>query len=487
MPLPLQKEKPSEEASWVFSREPQTSTSVEGPKEGQVAINSQVAQNALESFGEYMRARMEKTNFTYALLSGPNFDDCYWYRYMQDDTHQYDSGEDGETINVKRQIAKTVGIPDAKSVSNSEKTAQRYMNYMARVNSSELKNGEHVLILKHFPGGDVKIETTEYSRNVVYQETLEQLIGGHMTPFLEVLDSPKPPLALMTSHAHYPNIDKDIALIHPEIVENSILPPTVSQFIIDETNTEYSIPATFSPYIIRGLLREELGYTGVVVSDWANMESLDRFLRTFGNVLGPDIQKLNLKTSQKVVLAVDAGVNYLLGMVYRGYARGLPKEEMESLKNYADKNPQWLAKLDEIIEFNIGWCKQNFTALSNVSTPNISEISFEDKINLYLGFSTNDKQLAKFTRKVNSNNFTDLRNRQGLLTLVMRSMYLEELTGLSFPKRDDYPNAAQWLGVLYDNEKFQTEYNKVDWTCAQSSEAWKIALENIRSKEIANK
>lgn len=86
---------------------------------------------------------------------------------------------------------------------------------------------------KHFPGiGDVHLDPHQDLPGVAH--SAERIKGFEIIPFIRAMEAGLP--AIMTSHVHYPSLDP----VHP---------------------------ATFSVKIINGLLRETLGFNGLILTD----------------------------------------------------------------------------------------------------------------------------------------------------------------------------------------------------------------------------
>jgi beta-N-acetylhexosaminidase len=94
--------------------------------------------------------------------------------------------------------------------------------------------------LKHFPGhGAVKGDS--HKQSVYIDGALTELEN-----FSTLLQSPQPPVAVMVGH------------------------------IVVRNNKKYGteeLPATLSPAIIKSLLRQDLGYKGIITTDALNMEA----------------------------------------------------------------------------------------------------------------------------------------------------------------------------------------------------------------------
>jgi beta-N-acetylhexosaminidase len=109
-----------------------------------------------------------------------------------------------------------------------------------------LQDGGVLACAKHFPGhGDTSVDS--HQALPVIDATLDVLRGRELPPFAAAVAAGVP--AVMTAHILIPKVDE----VHP---------------------------ATLSERILRGLLREELGFTGVVFSDDVGMGAVsERFRR----------------------------------------------------------------------------------------------------------------------------------------------------------------------------------------------------------------
>lgn len=156
-----------------------------------------------------------------------------------------------------------------------------------------LLSREVVPCAKHFPGhGDTR-EDSHFSLPVV-EKTGEELWRMELAPFRQAVKAGVP--AIMTSHVVYPALEPK------------------------------RLPATMSRAVITGLLREKLGYQGLVVSDSMEMAAIRKYYGTSEGVLaafraGVDIVLIPHSTER-------AGEAIL--MAESAMARGdLPVESME--------------------------------------------------------------------------------------------------------------------------------------------------------------
>ena len=150
--------------------------------------------------------------------------------------------------------------------------------------------------LKHFPGyGDTSVDT-HTGISIIYK-TYDELKNMELIPFQKLIQSGTD--MIMTAHIQYPNIEKE------------------TYVSLKDGNT-YTLPATLSKTLLTDILRNDMGYQGVVVTDALDMKSIsDNF-----NLIDASIK------------AINAGVDILL-MPFRYDSQ---KEELKSfIQTLADK------------------------------------------------------------------------------------------------------------------------------------------------------
>ena len=130
--------------------------------------------------------------------------------------------------------------------------------------------------LKHFPGhGDTSVDSHLALPTIPY--TLERLEQVELVPFRSCIQAGAD--SVMIAHIYFPALMQDEAL-----------------------------PATVSPAIIQGLLREQLGFNGVIISDCMEMNAITR---TIGVERG-------------TVMALQAGIDLvLISHIYERQLAGL--------------------------------------------------------------------------------------------------------------------------------------------------------------------
>ena len=126
---------------------------------------------------------------------------------------------------------------------------------------------EHVLACaKHFPGhGDTHVDS--HRSLPVLSVTRERLDRGELVPFRAAIATGVK--SVMIGHLSIPSIEPTLAPVRD--FGHSDNPYGTRA---DEVPAGGTLPATVSPRIISGLLRHDLGYTGLVVSDAFDMGGL---------------------------------------------------------------------------------------------------------------------------------------------------------------------------------------------------------------------
>ena len=128
--------------------------------------------------------------------------------------------------------------------------------------------------LKHFPGhGDTVTDT--HSGLATIDKSLEELRKFELIPFQAGIDAGTD--MIMTAHIEYPKIDN-------------------TTYTSVATGEKIHLPATLSRKIITGVLREDMGYDGVVVTDALEMDAISK----------------HFKSEDAVRMAINADVDLIL-------------------------------------------------------------------------------------------------------------------------------------------------------------------------------
>lgn len=127
-----------------------------------------------------------------------------------------------------------------------------------------------VATAKHFPGHGDTATDSHYGLPIV-DKSLEELNKTELVPFKTAIEEGVD--MIMTAHIGMPQIED-------EVIQGTTLP----------------LPATLSDDIMTGLLREDLGYDGVVITDALNMDAISK----------------NMTESEAVIKTINAGVDIAL-------------------------------------------------------------------------------------------------------------------------------------------------------------------------------
>lgn len=118
---------------------------------------------------------------------------------------------------------------------------------------------------KHFPGHGGVSEDSHLA-TPIKQDSLEELLKHDLVPFSKLQELLQDQWAVMLAHVSYPKLDPS------------------------------GDPATFSIPIVQGILREKIGYNGVILTDDISMAGADKV----GDI------------GERVIRSIDAGVDMIL-------------------------------------------------------------------------------------------------------------------------------------------------------------------------------
>ncbi|WP_417705584.1 glycoside hydrolase family 3 N-terminal domain-containing protein [Rheinheimera aquimaris] len=112
-----------------------------------------------------------------------------------------------------------------------------------------------IAALKHFPGhGDTEVDSHLGLPRV--EHSIEQIRNVDLLPFARIIKQHNPGM-IMTAHIQYPALDN-------------------STFVSKDGESMLK-PATLSRKILHGVLREDMGYNGVIVTDALDMAGISKF------------------------------------------------------------------------------------------------------------------------------------------------------------------------------------------------------------------
>ena len=141
-------------------------------------------------------------------------------------------------------------------------TPERVTEYGSQMVRGLLDGGVYCS-LKHFPGhGDTAVDS--HLGLPCIDRSFDELMQRELKPFIAGIEAGAP--AVMTTHILFPQIE-------PE-----------------------HIPATMSRRIMTGLLREKLGFGGIIISDCMEMDAIKKFYGTVNGVL--DLAELDVSVQR---------------------------------------------------------------------------------------------------------------------------------------------------------------------------------------------
>ena len=168
-----------------------------------------------------------------------------------------------------------------------------------------------IAALKHFPGhGDTEVDSHLGLPRV--EHTAEQIRNVDLLPFAHIIGQDQPGM-IMTAHIQYPALDNST--------------------FVSKDGEQMVKPATLSHTILNKVLREELAYQGVIVTDALDMAGISKFfthteavVQTFA--AGADIALMPVKLQQPSELpALAALLDELAAAVSR---QQIPQAELNA-------------------------------------------------------------------------------------------------------------------------------------------------------------
>ncbi len=151
---------------------------------------------------------------------------------------------------------------------------------------------------KHFPGhGDTEVDSHVGLPEVPYE--MDRLREVELYPFQQAMNAGVD--AIMSAHITFPKVDE-------------------TKVISKKTGEEVSLPATLSHRILTGLIREEMNYDGLIVTDAMNMGAITEH---YGTV---DAAIMSVKAGTDIVL-MPVGLQAVRAGLLEAIASGEIKEK----------------------------------------------------------------------------------------------------------------------------------------------------------------
>lgn len=115
-----------------------------------------------------------------------------------------------------------------------------------------IKEHNVAVAAKHFPGhGDTDVDS-HFGLPVV-DKSFDELMNNELLPFKAVMDADTD--MIMTAHIQFPQLESEMK-------------------VSEEDGSDILLPATLSPSILTDLVRDEMAYEGIVITDALNMEAI---------------------------------------------------------------------------------------------------------------------------------------------------------------------------------------------------------------------
>lgn len=472
-----------------------------------------LAQAKYEKVVKHAADRLEQSikissrEFNKNVLFGPNIlDDCYYYRIdpKKDSygsrslaslrgalNHWFDNNLPiaGREIHFyqslcHKKISANLLVPE------NELRLVNLSSFAGRVTYGD--SAGLIFTVKHFPGGDASLEFSEESQ-VVFNYSLAELASDNNYLFNELLKANKiyKPKAIMITHAAYPRASAELAKIFPELV--GLFPNFLN------------LPATFSPLIIKGLLRKIYGFEGLIIADWFDMKSIKTFVAENRTLLPAEYRSLS-DHELTAVAGIYAGINWLSTFSTRAL---LGLERLYLTDAYFRKAFDQLALETMFIKLKITPLSSNPRPmvlsgfpLAIMSTDRNKLTSTEQAIvdtirRLLTGKTEHESFLLKLTTisKPSAGSVPEIRgsvvadlmkyysrhdetwHRGGLLVMEFRKNILEEMSGQKFPDLfENDKNGTLWLKLLFTNKTFAKLYKNMDWQSKDLQKAYEKVL-----------
>ncbi|MEE3334172.1 MAG: glycoside hydrolase family 3 N-terminal domain-containing protein [Ruminococcus sp.] len=196
--------------------------------------------------------------------------------------------------------------------------------------------------LKHFPGHG-NTDTDSHTGLPCVNSTYDELKKCELVPFKSAIDAGTE--MIMTAHIEYPNIEKET-------------------YVSKQTGKEICLPATLSKTILNDILREDMGYEGIIITDAMNMDAIEKHFDKY------DAAKL----------AINAGVDILL----------IPTETSDTAQ---------LKETDEYISTLVQMTDNGDIDINKVNKSVERILKLKEKMNLLEGYPETDIETKVKTAK----------------------------------------------------------------------------------------
>ena len=219
---------------------------------------------------------------------------------------------------------------------------------------------------KHFPGhGDTA--TDSHIGLPVVDVSRERLLNLELVPFRAAIEARVG--GVMSAHIALPQIEPELAAPVRKLSERDAA-GTEFRSLTEENSTRVTLPGTLSPKVLTGLLREELKFNGVIITDAMNMagisarytsaEAAIKAIKAGADMIekSPDIDSAIAGVKDAVAKGeiTEARLNTSVERILRAkVSLGLNRQKLVDF-NDVDRvvnDPKFLAVADQIAEHSI--------------------------------------------------------------------------------------------------------------------------------------
>ena len=286
-----------------------------------------------------------------------------------------------------------------------------YMNGLddANVNST----------LKHFPGhGDTA--TDSHTGLPLINKSYEEIKAVDLAPFKYCIDSGAD--FIMTAHIQFPAIESDT-------------------YISKADGEKIYLPATLSDDILEGVLRDDLGFDGIVVTDSMQMDAITK----------------NIDKYDAAELAIKAGVDIILEPVSRysdNYFTEL-NDYINTLSKMADSDKEMMAEIDDSVK-RILRVKKESGLLDKYDGSDVEKrVEEVDKYVMNEASTQTEWELAKLST-------TLLKNDNRTLPLAGNTVIFSKLADDGYAYSDAVSKLEKEGKAVADRTKYVSDFDMLD-------------------------
>ena len=298
--------------------------------------------------------------------------------------------------------------------------------------------------LKHFPGhGDTHVDSHSGLPRV--DHSLKQAQSGDLLPFANIINSDTPPAMVMSAHIQYPSLD------------NTTIKNKQGELQI--------VPATLSKRILTDILRNRLGFDGLIVTDALDMAGISQFFTEEEAVMmafdaGADIALMPYTIrNQQDIEAFNAMLNSLAMRIVKD------KQKMEQLTASHQRvlRMKLHHQLGRYVSKPMSWWLNEAEANTGESTARINKVSPNSKGKAEGYLEGNAKESAvenadkntKDISKIGAKSHANAPKNENASALYLKGKQIEKALSessvtLLFGKNKLPVKAVKWVALMPD-------------------------------------